>query len=96
MEALYLVLAVVGTIAIFATTRAGRDLRKRLGFRDGVPGAAPKDDVQFLLDACGGDRGEVERRLAAERERLPALTEAEHYRRAIRKVMAERSPAESR
>ena len=61
----------------------------------GVPGAAPSDDVRYLLEACGGDRREVERRLDAERERLPDLTEAEHYRRAIRKVMAERDPIEA-
>lgn len=90
MEALVLLLAIAGTLAVFATTRTGRALRKRLGFRDGVPGAAPSEDVRFLLEACGGDRREVERRLAAERERVPALTEAEHYRRAIRRVLAER------
>ena len=91
MEAVLLTLAVVATLAGFATTRAGRAMRKRIGRRDGVPGAAPREDVQFLLQACGGDRAEVERRLAVERERLPDLTEAEHYRRAIRKVMAERA-----
>ena len=95
MEALLLILAVVGTLAVFATTRSGRELRKRVGFRDGVPGAAPKEDVRFLLDACDGDLAEVERRIAVERERVPALTEAEHYRRAIRKVMSERDAGAS-
>ncbi len=95
MEALVLILAVAGTLAIFATTSAGRALRKRVGFRDSVPGAAPNEDLRFLLDACNGDLAEVERRIALERERVPALTEAEHYRRAIRKVMAERDGAAS-
>ena len=90
MQTILLVLAVVATLAIFATTAAGREAMKRLGFRDRVPGAASSEDVAYLLSACGGDRGAVERRLAVERERYPDLTEAEHYRRAIRKVFAER------
>jgi hypothetical protein len=32
----------------------------------------------------------VARRVAVEQERYPDLTEAEHYRRAIRKIFAER------
>lgn len=91
MSALILVLAVAGTLAIFATTKRGQSIAKQIGFRDRVPDAAPTEDVDFLRSACGGDRSEAERRLAAERERFPELTEAEHYRRAIRKVMAERA-----
>ena len=90
MNALLLVLAVAGTVAIFATTRAGRELMKSIGFRDRVPGAAPSEDVAYLAQLCEGGAEEVERRLAAERERVPDLTEAEHYRRAIRKARAER------
>ena len=86
MNLLLLVLAVVGTLAVFATTRSGREVLKRIGLRDRVSGAASSEDVEYLLAACGGDRAEVEQRLATERDRFPELTEAEHYRRAIRKV----------
>ena len=92
MSTLMLVLATAATLAVFATTRSGRELSKRIGLRDWVPGAAASDDVAYLLSACGGDRSEVARRVDAERERFPDLTEAEHYRRAIRKVFAEPGP----
>ena len=85
-----LVLAVVATLAVFATTSRGRELAKRIGFRDHVKGAASREDVAYLLDACDGDLKEVARRIELERSRVPELSEAEHYRRAIRKVFAER------
>ena len=91
MEAFMLIFAVVGTLGIFATTSAGREVLKRIGLRDRVPNAAPTEDVEYLLAACDGDRQAVARRLALERERLPDLTEAEHYRRAIRKVVSEKA-----
>ncbi len=91
MTGLTLLLAILGTLAVFLTTSPGRELLKRIGLRDRVPGAASSDNVEFLRSACGGDRQEVERRLSVERERYPDLTEAEHYRRAIRKVLAERA-----
>ncbi|MFK7895573.1 MAG: hypothetical protein AB8G23_07035 [Myxococcota bacterium] len=89
MTALTFGLALLGTIAIFLTTTRGREVAKRIGLRDRVSGAAKSDDVAYFLSACGGDRDEVSRRIAAERERFPDLTEAEHYRRAIRRVMAD-------
>lgn len=87
---LLLVVALLATLAVFATTRRGREIAKRIGLRDRVPGAARSEDVQFLLDACGGDWAEVERRLERERSRLPDLSEADHHRRAIRRILAER------
>jgi hypothetical protein len=90
MTLLMLVIAIVATIAIFATTTSGREIAKRIGFRDHVSGAATSEDVAYLLSACRGDRAALEARIAAERLRYPDLTEAEHYRRAIRKVFAER------
>jgi len=90
MKLLMLVLAIAATLAIFATTTSGREIAKRIGFRDRVAGAAPTEDVAFLLSACDGDRAALDRRIEAERLRVPNLTEAEHYRRAIRKVLAER------
>ncbi len=85
-----LAFAVIFTVFVFATTERGQELVKRLGFRDYVKDAAPAEDVRFLLEACDGDRAELERRVAVERDRYPDLTEAEHFRRAIRKVLAER------
>jgi hypothetical protein len=86
-----LVLAVLATIAIFATTKPGREIAKRIGFRDHVSGAASSEDVAYLLSACHDDHAAVERRIDAEGRHYPDLTEAEHYRRAIRKVFAERA-----
>jgi hypothetical protein len=90
MKLFLLLIAIGGTLAVFATTKRGREIARRIGLRRWVPGAAPSEDVAFLLDACRGDRREVERRLEIERSRLPALDEADHYRRAIRRVLAER------
>ena len=90
MAILTLLIAIAGTLAVFATTNAGREFAKRIGLRDWVPGAAGAEDVAYLLSACDGDRERVESRISRERARFPELTEAEHYRRAIRKVMAER------
>jgi hypothetical protein len=90
VSTLILIFAVLATLAVFATTTTGRQILKRVGLRDRVPGAAPSEDLAYLRKACGGDRAEMDRRVAIERERYPDLTEAEHFRRAIRKVLAER------
>jgi len=90
LQILLLVLIGLATLAVFATTTRGRELAKRIGLRDHVKGAAPSDDVRFLVDACRGDRREAASRVEAERRRFPELSEADHYRRAIRKVLAER------
>lgn len=90
MTLLMIILAVVATLAIFATTRPGQEILKRIGLRDRVPGAASTEDFEYLLSACGGDRGELDRRIGLEQARFPDLSEAEHYRRAIRKVFVER------
>ena len=83
-------IALAAVLAVFATTRPGRKLAVRMGLRNHVAGAAPSKDVEFLQSRCGGDPAEAERRVAAERERFPALAEPEHYRRAIRRILAER------
>lgn len=95
MRWLLLLVVIAATAAIFATTRPGREIAKRIGLRDRVRGAAPSADLEYLLDACEGDRALRERRIAAERERFPDLSEAEHVRRAIRKVFAERTSSGS-
>ena len=86
---------IVATIAIFATTTLGREIATRIGFRDYVSGAASSEDVAYLLSACHGDRVALEARIEAERRRYPDLSEAEHYRRAIRKVFGERKSSMS-
>ncbi|MEM9175383.1 MAG: hypothetical protein AAGC67_09115 [Myxococcota bacterium] len=91
MDLLLMLTAIAALGLVFSTTRAGRDALKRVGLRDKVPGAAPSKDVEYLLTLCDGDRKEAARRVSAERERFPDLTEAEHYRRAIRKGMSERN-----
>ncbi len=90
MKILLLLLAGAGTLALFATTRRGREIAKRIGLRDHVKGAAPSEDVKFLLEACAGDRKEAARRVEEERSRFSELSEADHYRRAIRKILVER------
>jgi hypothetical protein len=90
LNLLMLSLAIVATLAVFATTRLGKTVATRLGFRDHVAGAASSEDVAYLLSACDGDRAELERRIAFERARYPDLSEAEHYRFAIRKVFSSR------
>jgi len=89
LGALMVIVVLFAVLAIFATTPRGRRLAVRIGLRDHVAGAAPSEDVEFLYRRCGHDRAEVERRLAAERERYPALCEADHYRRAIRRLLNE-------
>jgi hypothetical protein len=90
MSFIVLVLVIAATIAVFATTTAGRKIAKRIGLRDRVAGAATSEDVSYLLSACNGDLASLERRVEAERVKYPDLNEAEHYRRAIRKVFTER------
>jgi hypothetical protein len=90
LKLLLLLLVGVATLAVFATTAHGREIGKRIGLRDHVKGAAPSGDVKFLLDACGGDRREAASRVESERNRFPELSEADHYRRAIRKILSER------
>jgi hypothetical protein len=76
-------------LAIFSTTKTGRRVFDALGLRGPGPGAATSDDVDFLLGRCDNDPKEVARRIDAERERYPDLCEADHYRRAIRRLLAE-------
>lgn len=85
------VAAAVG--AIFLTMPAGQRLVKQLGVRRLQKDAAPDEDREFLISACGGDAAAAQARLDAVRERYPDWTEAQLYRRAIRGVMNERRKA---
>jgi hypothetical protein len=89
MTSLFAVIAILATAAVFLTTTRGREVAKRIGLRNRVAGAATSEDLVFLLSRCAGGAAEVERRIEAERARFPDLTEADHVRRAIRKVLAE-------
>jgi hypothetical protein len=89
LSALMGLAVLVVVLAIFATTKSGRRVAIRIGLRDHVAGAARSEDVDFLLLRCGNDRVEALRRVCVERERFPDLCEADHYRRAIRKLLAE-------
>lgn len=88
MDGLLLIVAILALVGIFATTRTGRALLVRTRLRDRIPGAAPREDVDYLISLCGGDANEASRRVEAERAQVPDLPEAQHYRRAIRKSMA--------
>ena len=85
---------VLAILFIIWTMPVGARIAARLGapqfgaMRSGRPSSEDRD---YLLRACGGDEAEVERRLAAERERFSDLGEAAIYRRAIRKVMRNRT-----
>ena len=87
-----LAIVVVGgaVVAVFLTTASGRRLREWIGWPSSAGARAPREDHEFLLHKCGGDFDELQRRLRAELERNPALSEAESYRRAIRRYFNER------
>jgi hypothetical protein len=89
LSALTALVVLVVVLAIFATTKPGRRVAAALGLRDAVAGAATSEDVDFLLGRCKNDPIEVARRVEAERERFPDLCEADHYRRAIRRLLGE-------
>jgi hypothetical protein len=79
------VLGLAFVVAVLLTTPAGRRLRQRLPIAALRSGRAPKDDRTYLLRVCEGDRARVAELLEHEREKYPELSEAEAYRRAIRR-----------
>lgn len=91
------VLAIAAIVYILFTMPIGRRVAERLRFpaaSSAPAGRAPKEDREYLLRVCGGDAAEVERRLAAEKERFPELNERAIYRRAIRTYMKNKSPTD--
>ena len=74
---------------VASTTPAGRRLRARLGIDRS--GRAPGDDREYLLRVCDGDPDRVARLLDLERRGRPELTEAQAYRRAIRRHLRDRT-----
>lgn len=73
---------------IASTTPAGRRWRRRLGLDRS--GRAPRDDRDYLLRVCNGDAAQVQRLLEHERRDRPEMTEAQAYRRAIRRLLRDR------
>jgi hypothetical protein len=84
-------IAVLAVIAIYLTTPSGQRLAGVLGVPVPFGKGPAREDRDYLLRACGGDRREMARRLAMERARFPDLGEAEIHRRAIRTYMNDRS-----
>ena len=82
-------LGVVFIVWVASTTRVGRRFRSRVGIDRGD--RAPVDDREYLLRVCNGDRDQVARLLELERRGRPELTEAQAYRRAIRRHLRDRT-----
>ncbi len=91
---LTLLLTTAAVLAIYSTTTSGKRMISRLGLTSLDRSGPPGEDQDFLLRVCGGDPEEVQRRLDAERRRNANLSEAETYRKAIRRYMNSR-PEES-
>ncbi len=89
MGSAWIVLVCVAFILwIASTTLTGRRWRRRLGLDRS--GRAPRDDREYLLRVCNGDAAQVQRLLEHERRDRPEMTEAETYRRAIRRYLRDR------
>jgi len=87
---LLIILAVSAVVlAIWLTSERGRRIARRLGLRGLGRDAAPSEDHAFLLRKCGGDRQKLDALLDEARQRNPEMSEAEAYRRAIRRVVRE-------
>ena len=89
MGSAWIVLICVAVIVwIASTTPTGRRWRRRLGLDRS--GRAPREDRDYLLRVCHGDAAQVERLLERERRGHPEMTEAQAYRRAIRRLLRDR------
>lgn len=84
MQLVSFVVVLVAVVAIFLTTSTGRRIAAHIGFRPGMKDPAPKEDRDYLLRVCAGDRGALEEMLAEARGDRPEMTEREAYRAAIR------------
>ncbi|MBC8341286.1 MAG: hypothetical protein H8E63_06455 [Proteobacteria bacterium] len=83
-------LMVAAVVAIFLTTRRGKEIADQFGLMIPGKGRAPEEDHDYLLKVCGGDVDELKRRLDATRESNPELNEAGAYRRAIREHLKDK------
>ena len=90
MRFLVVLAALVAVVAIFLTTRRGKQISTQLGLKMPGKGRAPQEDHDYLLRVCGGDVNELKRRLDATRMNNPELSEAGAYRRAIREHLKDK------
>lgn len=90
MTVLVVVAGLAAMLWIFSTMPQGRRLLARLGVRTKRGGGAPRDDREYLLRVCDGDPAKVARLLELEREAWPEISEAQAYRRAIRRYLRDR------
>jgi hypothetical protein len=88
---LVVMLGLAFVVALLLTTPAGRRLRQRLPIAALRSGRAPQEDRDYLLRICDGDPARVATLLERERERQPELSEADTYRRAIRRHLRPQS-----
>ena len=75
---------------ILWTMPIGQRIAGRLGLRGFRKEGAPREDREFLLNACDGDGDRVQAMLDEARSNRPELTDAEAHRRAIRAYMREK------
>lgn len=90
MSALFVVVGLGVILWIFSTMPAGRRLLGRLRVPVRGSGAPKREDRDYLLRVCDGDAGKVDRLLAHERRNQPDMTEAQAYRRAIRRYLRDK------
>ena len=96
MTRILLILVVVAVmVVIFVTMPAGRALVSRLGLEGVLKKGAPRRDREFLLGLCDNDKKKVAELLEVERQKFSELSEAEIYRRVIRRQMRAREAAHS-
>jgi hypothetical protein len=90
---IYVLLAAAAAAAIYLTTPAGRRLADRLDLPTSSrrKQRAPAEDQEYLLQECDNDPHRVGRLIEEARRHNPDMSEADAYRRAIRKVVREKT-----
>jgi hypothetical protein len=82
------ILGVIGWV--LWTMPVGQRIAQRLGHRGFRKEGAPREDREFLLNACEGDGDRVRAMLDEARANQPEMTDAEAHRRAIRTHMRDK------
>ncbi len=88
----FALLAAAAAGAIYLTTPGGKRLAERLDLPTPArrKDRAPSEDQEYLLRICDDDPRRVARLIDEARQHNPGMTEAEAYRKAIRKVFRAR------
>jgi hypothetical protein len=88
MGRLLVIVIILGCIGwILWTMPIGQRIATGLGLRGFRKEGAPREDRDFLLDACQGDRSRMQALLDEARAGQPEMTDAQAYRKAIRMYM---------